>query len=128
MQSDTITIYHNPRCSKSRGALAIINEYCEKHPEFQIQEIRYLENPPNKETLQTLLKQLDVPIQDIIRSGEKLFKELGYSKADLKNFDELHWLEVLTKHSKLIERPIVEFRDKAVIGRPPEKVNDLLVD
>ncbi len=126
MQTETITIYHNPRCSKSRGALEIINEYCEKHPEIQIQKIRYLENPPNKETLQTLFKQLDVPIQAMIRSGEKLFKELGYSKADLESYNESHWLALLAEHSKLIERPIIEFRNKAVIGRPPEKVNDLL--
>lgn len=108
MSQKTITIYHNPKCSKSRETLKIVSEYCQQHPEIQIEEIRYLENPPSSEILKEVCQLLNVPVQEIIRTGEKLFKELGYTKADLNHYEEEHWLNVLQKHSKLIERPIVQ--------------------
>lgn len=109
------TIYHNPRCSKSRQTLALIEE--RDHDAINI--IKYLETPPTVEALAQLLKQLDKAPQDIVRKGEAIYKELGL--AD-KTLTEQQWLEILSEHPKLIERPIVVCGDKAVLGRPPENV------
>jgi len=113
------TIYHNPRCSKSRSTLKILQEH-----DAQISEVRYLENPPSKETIKTLCTLMDVKPFEIIRTGEALFKELGLTKQDQRSDDE--WLEILTANPKLIERPIVQVGDQAVMGRPPENVLELL--
>lgn len=121
-----IQIFHNPRWSKSRGSIELIKTFIEKHSEFSLQEFRYLEEPPNANTLKNLCMQLQVPVQQIIRSSESLFKELGYSKGSLEQFDETHWLKVLEKNPKLIERPIIQAKGRAVIGRPVEKTQEFL--
>jgi len=112
------TIYHNPRCSKSRNTLKILQENG-----VSITEVRYLDNPPSKETLKTLCSLMAVTPFEIVRTGEALFKELGLTKQDQRSDDE--WLEILTNNPKLIERPIVQIGDKAVMGRPPENVLQL---
>lgn len=113
-----VTIYHNPRCSKSRQSLQILQQ-----KDVDIQEIRYLENPPTLEELDALCEAMNVEPQQIIRTGEALFKELGLSKNDQRPRNE--WLEIMVKNPKLIERPIVKLGNKVVIGRPPEAVETL---
>ncbi|MEO1255788.1 MAG: arsenate reductase (glutaredoxin) [Bacteroidota bacterium] len=112
-----ITIYHNPRCSKSRQTLALIEE---KGADFVVKE--YLKKPPSKKELQQIVDLLEIKPFDLIRRGEAEYKEnfKGKSLSD----DE--WLEAMVSHPKLIERPIVLHEHKAVIGRPPENVLDII--
>jgi len=112
-----LRIYHNPRCSKSRAALAILEAQGER-PEV----IDYLKAPPTKEELRALLGKLAMRPADIVRRGEAVFKQ-KYAGRTLSD-DE--WLDALVADPILIERPIVVRGDEAVLGRPPEKVLDLL--
>lgn len=113
-----ITIWHNPRCSKSRQALALLEE-----AGADVTVRKYLEDAPTLSELQTARTALGIPpVVQMIRTGEKTFKEAGLSQTD--NDDTL--LKAMATHPILIERPMV-FRDgKGVIGRPPENVHDLL--
>lgn len=113
-----ITLYHNPRCSKSRAALALLEEN-EVEPEI----IYYLETPPNSEELKALLKKLALPLADIIRRNEPEYDELGLGDETLNDNIKL---DLVCKHPRLIQRPIIVKGDKAIIGRPPEKVLELL--
>ena len=113
------TIYHNPRCSKSRNTLSILNENG-----FDVTEVRYLETPPSSSELKELCKLMNKTPLEIVRTGEGLFKELGLNKSDNKTDDE--WLQVLAQNPKLIERPIVKIGNKAIIGRPPENVLQIM--
>jgi arsenate reductase len=110
-------IYHNPRCSKSRQTLQLIEDKDEK-----VEIIEYLKTPLTKEELKDILKKLGKKAEDIIRKGEPIFQE----KFQGKEFSEEEWLNILTDNPILIERPIVVRGDKAIIGRPPEKVLELL--
>ena len=109
-----IRIYHNPECSKSRAALALLEEN-DVSPEI----IYYLETPPSIEELKSLLVKLDLQLQDIIRRGEDDFEELD---LDDETLSEEIVLDLLQKHPHLLQRPIVVKGDKAIIARPPEKV------
>lgn len=111
-------LYHNPRCSKSREALALIEE---SGNDFET--IRYLDNPPDETRLRNLIAKLDSPVTDLVRTNESEFKELGLSKHDL---DADTTVRALLKCPKLLQRPILETNDKAVIGRPPEQIKALL--
>ncbi len=111
-----LIIYHNPNCSKSRKALEIISS---KTKEFTIKE--YLQQPLTKEELKEILIKLKLPIQEIIRTNEKEFTD--YIGEKLSN-ERL--LDLIIKHPILLERPIVINKDKAVIGRPPERILKLL--
>jgi len=113
------TIYHNPRCSKSRNTLEIL-----KSQGLEIEEVRYLDTPPSKETLQQLCEMMAVKPVEIIRMGEATFKELGLSKESPLSDDQ--WLAILNENPKLIERPIVQIGTRAVIGRPPENVLSII--
>lgn len=113
-----ISIYHNPRCSKSRAALALLEEN-DINPEI----IYYLENPPSKEQLIVLMQKLDIGIRDILRRGEPEFDEFNLGDADLS--DEIIF-DIVCRHPRLIERPIVVKGDRALIGRPPENVLQLI--
>ncbi|QCK14898.1 arsenate reductase (glutaredoxin) [Mangrovivirga cuniculi] len=110
-------IYHNPRCAKSRDTLKIIKEQGVE-PEI----VEYLKETPSKDELKDVINMLGVSPQDIIRKGEAAYKE-NFKGKDLSD-DE--WLEAMVEYPKLIERPIVIKGDKAVIGRPPENVKELL--
>lgn len=113
-----ITIYHNPRCSKSREGLGILKD---SEVEFQVRD--YIKEPPSKEELQDVLDKLHkVPIE-IIRTDEKIWKE-NYKGRDL-NDEEL--IEIMIKHPKLIQRPIVVSDKEGVVGRPPERIKNLLI-
>jgi len=111
-----IEIWHNSRCSKSRAALNYLQE---KNCDFTIKE--YLKENPTKEELQTILKKLNKKPSEIIRKKEKLFKELH-----LQNANEEELLEAMVEHPKLIERPIVIYKERAVIARPLELVEEIL--
>lgn len=110
-------IYHNPRCSKSRQTLALLEE---KHEEIEI--IEYLKSSPSKSDLTALVTMLGISPLALIRKGEKVFKE-QYKGKDLTDSD---WIEAMVAHPILIERPIVVKDGKAAIGRPIEKVIDIL--
>lgn len=115
--SDTVIIWHNPRCSKSRGALRLLQERG-----IEIEQRRYLDNPPTADELDAVLKRLGLSPQEIVRTGEALYKALGLKD---KTLSREQWLQTLSEHPRLIERPIVIYRDRAVVGRPPEKVLEL---
>tara|TARA_R110000868_G_scaffold62248_8_gene188316 strand:- start:204 stop:542 length:339 start_codon:yes stop_codon:yes gene_type:complete len=110
-------IYHNPRCGKSRETLAIIREQGVE-PEI----VEYLKAVPSKQEMKDLLMKLNLKPSDLLRKGEAVFKE----KFKGKNFEEEEWLQIMLEHPKLIERPIVVRGNKAIVGRPPEKVMELM--
>jgi len=113
-----ITFYHNPRCSKSRETLALIDN--EKNT---IEIIKYLENPPSIETIQQLISQLGFDsARQLMRTKETLYKELNLASEN----DESTLVMALQANPKLIERPIVVANGKAAIGRPPESVLAIL--
>ena len=113
-----ITIYHNPRCSKSRQTLQLLSE--EGHtPDV----VEYLKDPPDEKTLKDVLKKLGIGPADLLRRKEPPFKELGL--AD-KLEDDSALIAAMVAHPVLIERPIVVSGGKARIGRPPESVLEIL--
>lgn len=111
-------IYHNPRCGKSRQTLALI-----KDAGIEPEVIEYLKTPPTAEELDAILKKLKMEPQDLMRKGEAIYKELKLAERELTR-DEA--IAIMLEHPKLIERPIVVQGRKAVLGRPPENVNELL--
>lgn len=110
-------IYHNPRCRKSRESLNMINEKGES-----VEIIEYLKTPPTKPEIEMLLQKLNLPVTDIIRKEELIYKE----KFKGKNFSDEEWIMILMENPKLIQRPIIVKGNKAVIGRPPERVLELI--
>ncbi|MBN72828.1 MAG: arsenate reductase (glutaredoxin) [Gimesia sp.] len=111
-------IYHNPRCGKSRQTLALIEE-----AGIEPEVIEYLKTPPTAEELDAILKKLKIEPQELMRKGEAIYKELNLAERELTR-DEA--IAVMLEHPKLIERPIVVQGRKAVLGRPPENVKELL--
>lgn len=112
----TFTLYHNPRCSKSRAALALLEER-NLAPELLL----YLDQPPSADTLRALAAQLGVEPRAMMRTGESVYGELSLAQA---SDDAL--FEAMAQHPKLIERPILSDGERAVIGRPPENVLALI--
>ena len=112
-----IIIYHNTRCSKSRCALELV---AKKTKHFAV--VEYLMNPPSEKELESILKKLGLRAEQLIRKKEPLFKE----KFEGKEFTDSQWIKIMAKNPILIERPIVIKGNKAVIGRPPENVNQIL--
>ena len=110
--------YHNPRCSKSRGGLAMLAERG-----VSPQTIEYLQQPPSVDELRALLVMLALPARDLMRTGEPVYKELGLADPSLSE-DEL--LEAMHANPILIERPIFVHAGRAVIGRPTENLLQLL--
>ena len=115
-----ITIYHNPRCSKSREALEIVEAYAARKG-LAVEVTEYLKTPPDFDQLQALQDMLGCTAADMVRSNEEEFAALGLAQAD-----DAGLLRAITAHPKLLQRPIVVFGKRAVIGRPPELVNGLL--
>jgi arsenate reductase len=114
----SLTIYHNPRCSKSRQTLKLLRD---NGVEPRI--VEYLKDPPDPALLKRLLRQLGLSARDLLRRGEAPYKELGLADPG-KAEDEL--IAAIVENPILLERPIVVKGDKAVIGRPPENVSKLL--
>ncbi len=116
--SNTVKIYHNPRCSKSRQTLALIEEKGIS-PEI----VLYLEDTPDEAALQDILGKLGISARELLRKGEQYYKDNNLKNPDLSD-DEL--IAKMVAFPKLIERPIVIKGDKAVLGRPPENVLELI--
>jgi len=114
----TISIYHNPRCSKSRQTLALLEEQG-----INADIVEYLKTPPTVESLNVILQQLGFTPRQLLRKGEAIYKELNLKDESLTD-DQL--VQAMCKHPKLIERPIVIHNGKAKIGRPPESVLEIL--
>ena len=114
----TVTIYHNPRCSKSRQTLALLEE---KGAAPNV--VDYLKTPPSAAELKAILKKLGLKPQDIVRKGEARYAELGLKERTVSD-DEL--IGLMVENPILIERPIVVAGGKAAIGRPPETVLTIL--
>ena len=112
-----LTIYHNPRCSKSRMALALLEQNGEV-PEV----VEYLKTPPSRAELKAILAKLGMKPEQLVRKGENLYK----SKFKDRVLSDDQWLDALAENPILMERPIVVMGERAVIGRPPEKVLELL--
>ncbi|ARQ73775.1 arsenate reductase (glutaredoxin) [Pseudomonas fragi] len=113
-----LTLYHNPRCSKSRGALELL-EARGLTPTV----VRYLETPLSAAQLRDLLARLNLSARQLLRSGEDEYKALNLGDSSLS---EAQLIDAMATHPKLIERPILVAGDKAVIGRPPEKILEIL--
>ena len=114
----SVTIYHNPRCSKSRQTLALLQD---RNIDPDI--IEYLKTPPDKATLKNILKKLGLSARQLIRTGEPAYTE---NNLDDDSLDEDQLIEAMIAHPILIERPIVLADDRAAIGRPPENVLGIL--
>ncbi len=112
-----IKIYHNPRCTKSRQGLEVLQNSGEQ---FEI--VKYLENIPTKDELRKVLGYLNISAENLVRKNEAIWKE-NYRG---KNLSEENILDAMIQYPKLIERPIVIRDNKAVVGRPTEKIYDLL--
>jgi arsenate reductase (glutaredoxin) len=112
-----VTLYHNPRCSKSRAALALL---ASRGIEPRI--VAYLETPPNREELAALVRKLGVDARRLLRSGEPEYAALGLDDPAL---GDTALLDAIATHPRLLERPIAVRGDRAVIGRPPERVLEL---
>lgn len=113
------TLYHNPRCSKSRETLALLKD---KGLNFEVLE--YLNTPPTAAELESVAQKLGKQPLEFMRTGEARFKELGLSKNDQRSVTE--WLQLMSENPILIERPILVGDQKAAIGRPPEAVLEIL--
>jgi len=112
------TIYHNPRCSKSRQTLALLEEH-----EIVAEVVEYLENTPSEAELKSLVKKLGIGARQLLRKGEDAYKQNNLKDESLSD-EQL--IAAMHKFPKLIERPIVVKGDRAVLGRPPENVLDLI--
>lgn len=112
-------IYHNPRCSKSRATLALLEAHGVE-PEV----VNYLDTPPDAEALAALLAKLGKSAREILRFGEGRAAELGIARDDRRS--EAEWIALMAANPTLIERPIVEIGERAVLGRPPENVLALI--
>lgn len=111
-------IYHNPQCSKSRQTLDLIRQ-AGVEPEI----IEYLKQPPDVDELSEILKLLGLEPRELMRSGEAIYRELGLAQLQISRSEQL---EILVAHPRLIERPIVVDGRRAVLGRPPANVLELL--
>ena len=112
-----VTIYHNPRCSKSREALSLLREH-----QVEPHIIEYLKTAPDEDEIRGLLKKLGMPGHAVIRSSEAAYRESGLTKDS----DEDDVIEAIAAHPILLQRPIVVVGKKAAIGRPPESILKLL--
>jgi arsenate reductase len=117
MTEDELVIYHNPRCGKSRAALALLTERG-----LAPRVVEYLKTPPTREELAGIVRRLGIPAAQVVRQGEAIYK----SRYAGKQLTEAQWLDALAADPILIERPIVVRGERAVIGRPPERVLELL--
>lgn len=114
----TYRIYHNPRCSKSRQGLQILED-----AGIQPEVVRYLDKPPNEKELLGILDMLEGEPADLVRSNEDEFKQLGLAQTEL---DAQTAAKAIARAPKLLQRPVVVAGDRAVIGRPPEKIQTLI--
>ena len=112
-----VTIYHNPRCTKSRQAMQVIDELG-----VDVDVVRYLDTPPDAATLREILSKLEDDPAELVRHDD--WEELGVSAADVSTDEGV--VDVLVAHPQLLQRPLLVTSDTAIIGRPTERVRDLL--
>ncbi len=109
-------LWHNPRCSKSRQGKELVMKY-------GVTLVKYMKHPPSKDDIWELLEKLSLEPSELIRKNEQLYKDLVKEKGEPTRAKMVKWM---SKHPRLIERPILVKGNKAVIGRPPEKLLELL--
>jgi arsenate reductase len=114
----TVTMYHNPRCGKSRETLQLLQAR-----DIEPRVVEYLNEPPTAAELEALLKKLGLSARELLRTKEVIYKEL---KLDNPELSEAQLIDAMVKHPILIERPIVVSGNKARLGRPPERVLEIL--
>jgi arsenate reductase len=112
-----VTIWHNPRCGKSRDAANLLEE-----KGIDAQVVKYLETPPSKEELKTVLKMLGISARELMRTKEDIYKDLNLKEET----NEEKLIEAMVSNPKLIERPVVIKDGKAAIGRPLQNIIDIL--
>ncbi len=115
---DTIKIYHNPRCSKSRQALKILND-----KGLKIDIVLYLDNRLKYKELKSIINKLNISPDELLRKNEKIYKEISKNK---NIFDKEELINLMIEYPNLIQRPIVEVNGHLIIARPPEKILDIL--
>lgn len=118
--AQSITIYHNPRCGKSRGALTLLRDSGQ-----EIEVVEYLKTPLDRETIEDLLDRLEGPAEDLVRRDRR-FRELGIRDDAIRDHDGI--VEVLLAHPELMQRPVVARGDRAIIARPSDLALKILVD
>ncbi|MDZ7676145.1 MAG: ArsC/Spx/MgsR family protein [Acidimicrobiales bacterium] len=112
-----VTIYHNPRCSKSRQAMAVADGIG-----TEVDEVRYLDSPPDRATLERIVDLLEDPVETLVRKGDA--KKEGVELGDLT--DPTAVVDLLVEHPKLMERPVLVKGGRAIIGRPTDRVEPFL--
>ena len=112
-----IELWHNPRCSKSRQALALLEER-----DVDVEIVKYLNDVPTEQEITNLLKKLGISARELMRTKEDIYKELGLKDVE----DEQLLIKAMSENPKLIERPVVIKDNQAIIGRPPERVLDIV--
>ncbi len=118
MQEREVVIWHNPRCSKSRQGLAFLGEHG-----IEPRIVRYLEDPPDEAELERVLDLLGMKPRQLMRRKEKIYRQLG---LDDENLSRNRLIRAMVENPKLIERPVVIAGDRAVLGRPPEAVLEII--
>lgn len=118
MNEEKLTIYHNPKCSKSRETLDILKQH-EKLPEI----IEYLDSPLDRQALERIIDLLGISARDLLRTGEPAYQ---VAKLDWDSVSDEAILDAIGEHPSLLQRPIVVMGNRAVIGRPPERVLELI--
>jgi arsenate reductase (glutaredoxin) len=113
-----VTVFHNPKCSSSRNALAVADELG-----VEVDVVQYLKTPPDRETLRSIIDRLEDPVADLVRK-DALFAKLGLDAADYTEPEAV--IELLLEQPALLQRPILVKDDRAVIGRPTARAQDLL--
>jgi arsenate reductase len=116
---DPVQIFHNPSCSKSRGALQILEERG-----VDARVVRYLDTPPDRATLERILDAISDEPSALVRTGDDRFRALGLTKGDVQTREQV--IDVLSKHPEVMQRPVVFVGERAVIARPSDKVLELL--
>ena len=114
-----ITIYHNPHWGSSRNALAVAED---EGIEYEV--VLYIKEPPDKATLEKIVSGLEDPVEDLVRKDSK-FKKLELDPDDFVNNPQ-NVVEILVKHKQLLQRPVIENGDKAIIGRPKDRIADFI--
>ncbi|MEA3227802.1 MAG: arsenate reductase (glutaredoxin) [Campylobacterota bacterium] len=114
---NNITIWHNPRCSKSREAMSILEEN-----NCTTKVIKYLDSKPTVDEIKDILKMLELSPRELMRTKEEIYKELNLKDEE----DEDRLIQAMATHQKLIERPIIIKGDRAIIGRPTSKIAEFL--